>query len=404
MSAAPAAAGPARLQQVDALRGFALFGILVVNIGVFASPYYGSGVVDPAFGRPLDLAASWVFGLLFETKFYLLFSFLFGYSFTLQMAAAERGQAAFLPRFLRRLAGLAALGAAHAVLFYHGDILLTYAILGLLLLCCRNLSPPARCAWRCGSSDSPRRPGRCWPASLLDPPGPEVAQARADVLSALQAYRGTVGSVIGQHAKELIEYVWVVLLLQGLTPSPCSWSAMRWDGGRRWKIRGASRARWGCWRWACCRAWPARLYAWSALPSVAGPSWELPGLAVGLLTSPLLTMSYACAFLLMLRSRLGARLSAWLARRADGVDQLPDAVRGLRAGVHGLGRASDGLWSPLEAGGLALVIFLAQTAASAWWMRRHAYGPVEWFLRALTVGVWPQWRRTSDARALERRT
>ena len=104
MSAVPAAAGPARLQQVDALRGFALFGILVVNIGVFASPYYGSGVVDPAFGRPLDLAASWVFGLLFETKFYLLFSFLFGYSFTLQMAAAERGQAAFLPRFLRRLA------------------------------------------------------------------------------------------------------------------------------------------------------------------------------------------------------------------------------------------------------------------------------------------------------------
>ena len=164
MSAVPAAAGPARLQQVDALRGFALFGILVVNIGVFASPYYGSGVVDPAFGRPLDLAASWVFGLLFETKFYLLFSFLFGYSFTLQMAAAERGQAAFLPRFLRRLAGLAALGAAHAVLFYHGDILLTYAILGLLLLCCRTLSPPARCAWRCGSSDSPRRPGRCWPA------------------------------------------------------------------------------------------------------------------------------------------------------------------------------------------------------------------------------------------------
>ena len=176
MSAAPAAAGPARLQQVDALRGFALFGILVVNIGVFASPYYGSGVVDPAFGRPLDLAASWVFGLLFETKFYLLFSFLFGYSFTLQMAAAERGQAAFLPRFLRRLAGLAALGAAHAVLFYHGDILLTYAILGLLLLCCRNLEPARAlrlALWLIGLASA------AWAVlaglSLLDPPGPEVA-------------------------------------------------------------------------------------------------------------------------------------------------------------------------------------------------------------------------------------
>ena len=70
-------------------QGFALFGILVVNIGVFASPYYGSGVVDPAFGRPLDLAASWVFGLLFETKFYLLFSFLFG-----QLHPADGGRRA----------------------------------------------------------------------------------------------------------------------------------------------------------------------------------------------------------------------------------------------------------------------------------------------------------------------
>ena len=37
------------------------------------------------------------------------------------------------------------------------------------------------------------------------------------------------------------------------------------------------------------------------------------------------------------------------------------------------GARQMGLWSPLEAGGLALVIFLAQTAASAWWMRRHAW-------------------------------
>ena len=410
MSAVPAAAGPARLQQVDALRGFALFGILVVNIGVFASPYYGSGVVDPAFGRPLDLAASWVFGLLFETKFYLLFSFLFGYSFTLQMAAAERGQAAFLPRFLRRLAGLAALGAAHAVLFYHGDILLTYAILGLLLLCCRNLEPARAlrlALWLIGLASA------AWAVlaglSLLDPPGPEVAaQARADVLSALQAYRGTVGSVIGQHAKELIEYVWVVLLLvQG--PYAFAMFLVGYALGRRQALEDPWRQPRALGLLLALGLLPglagAAFYAWSALPSVAGPSWELPGLAVGLLTSPLLTMSYACAFLLMLRSRLGARLSAWLvpAGRMALTNYLMQSV--VCALVFtAWGARQMGLWSPLEAGGLALVIFLAQTAASAWWMRRHAYGPVEWFLRALTVGVWPQWRRTSDAARLERRT
>ena len=96
-----------------------------------------------------------------------------------------------------------------------------------------------------------------------------------------------------------------------------------------------------------------------ALLGVAGP-------AVGLLTSPLLTMSYACAFLLMLRSRLGARLSAWLvpAGRMALTNYLMQSV--VCALVFtAWGARQMGLWSPLEAGGLALVIFLAQTAASA---------------------------------------
>ncbi|CFP58981.1 Predicted membrane protein [Bordetella pertussis] len=71
-----------RLAHLDALRGFALFGILVVNIGVFASVYYGTGLPDPAFSRPLDQWVNVLVAVLFESKFYLLFSFLFGYSFT----------------------------------------------------------------------------------------------------------------------------------------------------------------------------------------------------------------------------------------------------------------------------------------------------------------------------------
>ena len=42
---------------------------------------------------------------------------------------------------------------------------------------------------------------------------------------------------------------------------------------------------------------------------------------------------------------------------------------------------------------IAVAIFLAQLPLSAWWLRRHAYGPVEWLLRALTIGAWPAWRR-----------
>lgn len=73
-----------RLVRLDALRGFALFGILAVNVWAFATGYYVSGIADPA----RDPVIQWVVSMFFETKFYLLFSFLFGYSFTLQLDAA----------------------------------------------------------------------------------------------------------------------------------------------------------------------------------------------------------------------------------------------------------------------------------------------------------------------------
>jgi uncharacterized protein len=71
-----------RIDGVDALRGFALLGILLVNIMAFASAFYGLELPDPSFDTGLDRAVHFAVALFFEMKFYLLFSFLFGYSFT----------------------------------------------------------------------------------------------------------------------------------------------------------------------------------------------------------------------------------------------------------------------------------------------------------------------------------
>lgn len=126
-----------RLAVVDALRGFALLGILMVNIGAFSSTFYGLEIPDPKFVAPFDRAVQFAISALFETKFYLLFSFLFGYSFTLQMSSSERTGRPFAPQILRRLATLWVIGLIHAALLYHGDILTTYALLGLVLLAAR---------------------------------------------------------------------------------------------------------------------------------------------------------------------------------------------------------------------------------------------------------------------------
>src|SRR5699024_2433769 len=129
-----AISSPTRVHDVDALRGFALLGIFVVNITFMASAYPGNLVDDPSFSSPLDGAARFVVAALFSMKFYLLFSFLFGYSFVLQMEAARRAGEAFAPRMLRRILGLFVIGVAHTVLLYGGDVLTTYAVVGLILL------------------------------------------------------------------------------------------------------------------------------------------------------------------------------------------------------------------------------------------------------------------------------
>ncbi|MCD9904090.1 hypothetical protein LUR56_36765 [Streptomyces sp. MT29] len=139
----PAAVRPGlhRIVEVDALRGFALCGIFLANVLVMSGLDGLSGGSAGPTASGLDQVAHWLVMALVQTKFYLLFSFLFGYSFTLQMDAAERDGAPFAPRMLRRLLGLFVLGVLHAVLLYPGDILTTYALLGLILLAARAVDP-----------------------------------------------------------------------------------------------------------------------------------------------------------------------------------------------------------------------------------------------------------------------
>ena len=97
------------------LRGFALCGILFVNIMWFKAP--GSLGGFGYEGPPLDrLVAAGVFALA-QAKFFTLFSFLFGWGFATQFLRAEErgGSAGFPRRFLRRSAILGLIGVVHIV-------------------------------------------------------------------------------------------------------------------------------------------------------------------------------------------------------------------------------------------------------------------------------------------------
>ncbi|MFN3970905.1 MAG: DUF418 domain-containing protein [Gemmobacter sp.] len=127
-----------RVQEVDALRAFALLGISLANYPILAQS--ADTLLSPA-ATVSDHLTTAVLEMFISGKFFVLFSFLFGWGMGVQIASATRQGVAARGPFLRRLAGLAVIGVAHAILVFHGDILVLYAILGLLLWTLRDASP-----------------------------------------------------------------------------------------------------------------------------------------------------------------------------------------------------------------------------------------------------------------------
>lgn len=113
----------------DILRGFALWGIVVVNVGFFAASV-DLGVTSDALTSWGDSVAAFLVFTLAQSKFYLIFSFLFGYSTHYLLRDPVNGRR----RWATRSVGLIVLGIAHAVLLFIGDILFLYGVLALVLL------------------------------------------------------------------------------------------------------------------------------------------------------------------------------------------------------------------------------------------------------------------------------
>jgi uncharacterized protein len=111
-----------RIIEIDTVRGFALFGVLLVNLTMMnAIPFSGSDTPMSAF--------QWGIALFAEGKFYTIFSLLFGLGFYMFMKNHQSEE-----RFRRRLRGLLFFGILHLIFIWYGDILHVYAIAGFILM------------------------------------------------------------------------------------------------------------------------------------------------------------------------------------------------------------------------------------------------------------------------------
>ncbi|MFC4108847.1 DUF418 domain-containing protein [Micromonospora zhanjiangensis] len=120
-----------RIVALDVIRGFALCGILLANVQPIANA--GRIVITSAPPPGPDAGVDWM-GLLVPQRFFPIFAFLFGVGFSLLLDSVEGRVPRPRVLLLRRLLVLLGIGLAHFVLLWHGDILSSYALVGLLVL------------------------------------------------------------------------------------------------------------------------------------------------------------------------------------------------------------------------------------------------------------------------------
>ncbi|WP_116247489.1 DUF418 domain-containing protein [Nocardiopsis sp. FIRDI 009] len=389
-----------RLPQIDTLRGFALLGILLVNIGYLASAYHGSGVEDPAFRAPPDHGVRAFVAVFLEAKFFLLFSFLFGYSFTLQLASAERRGVGFVPRFLRRLGGLFVLGAAHAVLLFPGDILTTYAVLGLVLLAARHLRPRTAVSAAVVILAVVGAAYALLALALHAAGGAGVEPGTASAAEvAAEALRGDPASVVSAHLRQLPDVLFLLVFFQA--PSALAAFLLGFAAGRRRALadplaHGRTLVRLQ-WLGFTVGLLGGLVYAHASLTAPGG-AYQVLALGLDVVTAPLLAAAYAATVLRLSSGRFGPWLTAALAppgRMALTHYLGQSLVCALL--FTGYGAALVGRVSPLGTVAIALALFAVQAAMSRWWLRRHPYGPVEWLLRVWTALARQPFRRRATA-------
>ncbi len=379
----------ARIRSVDAVRGFALFGVLLVNM-------YNFGAYSTEWTGMVDRIAFTAMHSVFETKSWRLFSFLFGFGFALQMLKAETQAAGSLWFYFRRLVILFVIGMAHA-LFYDGDFLMQYAALGLILVAFRKVRKRALlalalvllAAFPVGnmivslSDDEPfaqseetqslaeRREGHPYLGSLAD-----VFEANAPVIPPrIWSNLHSPESSLAVFAMFLLGlYVGRSRILHDVPQHlPLIRKVFGWGVGIG--VTGAT------------AEWLLGQYFGYAVFSENTASSEIQFLGDILFAygSTALALGYAAGIVLL------AQGQNWMpaVRSLENLGKLALTVY-LSGTVmftmlfYGYGFGQIFLIGPAGTTAYAILFFTIQVVFCAWWLRRFRFGPMEWVWRSLT--------------------
>ena len=367
----------------DVLRGFALLGIVLVNLSFFShhssDGIRGADVVG--FGNSLATA---IMITLFQGKFYLLFSFLFGYS-SYYVTKGERSGA---PRFALRSVILIVLGVIHFTLLWHGDILFLYGVFGLILLVFmfrkdRTLKVWGWVLWVFSTVVLVSLSLLTWLAELTQVEledftnGLDRVMRDGTFVEAIQPrlelwVLGVSGGVLLQGGLVFAAFlVGVLAARKGLLGENSS------------QLHTKSMMRWGFGLGLPLQFLAAMLYVSNEASTGTSEAIYLGSLTVGFMTAPLLSMGYLGAIATLVQRRPSAVEWMKYPGRASLTNYLLQSVLlSMIFGPWGLGlfQAVD-YWVALLIG---VAIYLVLAGLSALWLRRFSQGPMEKLMAVLT--------------------
>ncbi len=363
-----------RIVVLDVLRGFALFGVLLVNMLDFSGSALRAGTLGMR-GSELDQLVDIGIAFFAVTKFYLLFSFLFGVGFAVQMRRMESSGRPFVGFYLRRLLVLFSIGMAHAILLWDGDILRLYAVAGVLLLLVRRLSNRVLLGLAVVIAAS----GLIYFGIVGD------TSQMSDMMSAetIALYtQGTYADLVSHRANQQvildiqIPMVLVMFLLglvigrNGFLDKPEHYQPFL----RRW------------WKGALVVGLIGNgllLAGYSA-----SDSWLVSiGVHVG---APALSFAYACFVL------LNAEKLAWLAPVGQmALSNYLSHSLVCTTLFYGYGLGLYDQLAPTVMFGVVILIFGTQIVISRAWMTYFRFGVMEWLWRSLTYGQFQPIRRAA---------
>ena len=389
-----------RIQVIDILRGFALFGILLVGMGGVSGPEGADWWTGTA-----DRVAKQLIFYLAQGKFVTMFSFLFGLSFCLQLVRAESRAADFFSLYRRRLLALLLIGLLHVLFLSSWDVLVIYALMGFLLFLFRHAKTETLLAlaivlmlfhygnWE---FDIIRQMVRA-PAGEQSQTTQSVAgvQAKATVQveTDLRLYgQGSFSEIMTRRVQVWFDNAlewWIgsypfkvilALFLLGLwvgrrgvlhdVPAHLAWfrQVRKWALGLALVFTAFSLFLWGT----------------ELVPSSWQNLWTPVYFAVGV---PSLSFLYVSTLVLLDQND---RWNRWLAfldpvgRTALSNYLLQSVICTTIFYSYGLGLY--GKVGPALGMALTVLIFTLQIMLSGWWLKHFRFGPAEWLWRTLTYG------------------